>query len=193
MFCNNCGNTLSDNEKFCSNCGQETDLTEGIKNSFDALAENNSIKNNKILYFIVFGMFVLCGILLSRPIYNIKGWFGMSQGVGIFELADSKLFMISSILLYIISAIVALLPILLYRRVDCTYLLPMRIIAILTFVSMLIVLFIGKDKSGSYDIGFSFTFAGVLLMLLLIAVACLPFVIKKYNKLNYNRISDRME
>lgn len=191
MFCKKCGNEIKEGEKFCVKCGEKRcdEESTGVSRGeigrdnigFTVHSTANVLCKRKSMYFIEIGLFILSGILLLCPIYKIGGWFGISERVGLFELADSNMLKVLAVVLVLGAAVSALFPLKSRCELELTYLMPIQIASFLMLVSSIIVLIVGKNKAGGYA-KFSFSGVGVLFIMITAVSVALPFLIDKIQK-----------
>lgn len=73
MFCSKCGKLVTDNMKFCNNCGEKIELPKEAKNLIPTSTKNVVTKKspiNKKVIFIAMAAIVIVGLVITNFIIN---------------------------------------------------------------------------------------------------------------------------
>ena len=192
MYCTKCGNELNNNEQFCPKCGAESGKTEkpiinistdeikdkATKMKTDLVSGVSGLGKNRNTVFAILGLLVLGAILVNTPIFNVSGLFGASLSLGLFDGVNSLNSI--SIIMYIISIVLILFPIITKKVLKPIYFLPAKLTSFWTVLWFLFVLLSSTDKINRDYQGIaslSLTVTGWLLVIVTVATIVFSFIL----------------
>ena len=83
MFCQNCGNQLADDAKFCSRCGCNTGVSQVPvqQDSYQQFTASEPVKTKKVFNWKILVILILAAVLVIGAVVvvvNFEDWFGSS-------------------------------------------------------------------------------------------------------------------
>ncbi len=199
MYCTKCGNELKNSESFCPNCGTKVgesgkqiglnDLADYSKDKFTDVKSNFNVGlanlgKYKMIFFVNLALVILNMFICTAPLFEASSILGISKSITLFE--DSDGLKVIFVILYLISAVLIVLPLLLKKAVTGKYFLLEKIITIAS-ASWFFILwcFAGVVADSSYGtVSFKISFLGVLFILATVGAIILSFKIPRDLKMN---------
>ena len=101
MICKKCGQELTEEEKFCSNCGKKVDVTKMNKKEISdeytyAIKEKKSVVLIRKIQAVIFADIALCAILSGIWILADAGTFPFGLMIGVVIISLFSFLMVSN-------------------------------------------------------------------------------------------------